>query len=90
MLRRYYLTLIAFFAVAIWYGFFAAWPLPPLGAFFMLGWIAIIAIGYFLLWRFTCTECGHHLIRNKLTFGEKEVWGISLLPPPACPSCKHR
>ena len=88
-LRRYYLTLVACFGSLIWFGW-GAWPLPPVGPFFIPIWIMIALATYFVLWRYTCSECGLSLISNKMTFGEKEVWGHALIPPRTCPSCGDR
>lgn len=90
VLRKYYFTLTSALFVMIWYGFFSAWPLPSLRSFFIPGWILILVVSYVLLWRFTCPQCGQHLIYGKLTFGEKELWGTSLLPGSECPSCGLR
>lgn len=81
--------MVACFALLVWFGW-GAWPLPPAGALFVPVWILIALTTYTVLRSFTCSECGLRLISNKMIFGEKEVWGQSLVPPRICPSCGTR
>ncbi|MBN8528602.1 MAG: hypothetical protein J0M36_05165 [Caulobacterales bacterium] len=86
VLARYYLTLVGGFLLFILFGF------TPLGyrivgGLYVFVWIIMLLAFYAALWRFKCPRCGSSIVRRYIAFGDRKLWGVSLLPGTRCPSC---
>lgn len=86
VVTRYYMTLIIIFIFFLLFGF-TPMGYRIAGSFYIFIWIMLLVVSYFILWQFRCPRCGSSIVKRYIEFGDKKVWGVSLLPGVRCPSC---